>query len=208
LGAASAPNSVNFPGSLRLDGVQTVTDNRSEQHGDLHAADKADGSSLQRPQADATPQLDPASKEGHSAIAGWLDQGSNRDNGLGPSRADRADATIPQNPADKAPPSIDSLVESGSKAILLASDSSTDPNGVTASAADFAATARPNHALNGGHDQPAFAPEVLGARDRLASAIATAGPESAAITTLPPPHAIDAAIPTLGGAAHPAHQHG
>ena len=208
MGEASAPNSVNNPASLRVDGVQAVADGGSEQHGDLHAADKVNGPSLQQPQTDATRQLDPASNQGHSAIAGPLDRGSNRDNGAGPSGADRADATIPQNLADKAPPSIDSLVESGSKAILLMSDSSTHPHGIAASAADFAAAARPNQALNGGHDQPAFAPEVLGARDRLAAAIATAGPDSAAITTLPPPHALDAAIPTLGGAAHPAHRHG
>lgn len=105
--------------------------------------------------------------------------------------------------AKAAPPSSGALVEAGTKAILLASDESPNRIGPHASAADFAPGAAPSHS----HTTAAFSPAVLGARDQLASAIATATPEAAAITTLPPPQAAGAAIPTLGSDMHALQKH-
>lgn len=105
--------------------------------------------------------------------------------------------------AQAAPPSSGALVEAGTKAILLASDESPNRIGPHASAADFAPGATPSHS----HTTAAFSPAVLGARDQLASAIATATPEAAAITTLPPPQAAGAAIPTLGSDMHALQKH-
>lgn len=101
-----------------------------------------------------------------------------------------------------AAPSTGALVEAGAKAILLATDESPSRIG-HASAADFAPGAAPSHS----HTTEAFSPTVLGARDQLASAIATATPEAAAITTLPPPQAASAAIPTLGSDMHALQKH-
>lgn len=105
--------------------------------------------------------------------------------------------------AQAAPPSSGALVEAGTKAILLATDESPNRIGPHASAADFAPGATPSHS----HTTAAFSPAVLGARDQLASAIATATPEAAAITTLPPPQAAGAAIPTLGSDMHALQKH-
>lgn len=105
--------------------------------------------------------------------------------------------------AQAAAPSTGALVEAGTKAVLLATDESPNRIGPHASAADFAPGAAPGHS----HTAAAFSPAVLGARDQLASAIATATPEAAAITTLPPPQAAGAAIPTLGSDIHALQKH-
>lgn len=113
------------------------------------------------------------------------------------------DGPATHHQAQAAAPSTGALVEAGTKAILLATDESPNRIGPHASAADFAPGAAPGHS----HTTAAFSPAVLGARDQLASAIATATPEAAAITTLPPPQAAGAAIPTLGSDMHASQKH-
>ena len=114
-------------------------------------------------------------------------------------------ATIHQ--AQTIPPSTGALVESGTKAILLATDESPNRVGPHASAADFALGAAPSQIHAATHATAAFSPDVLGARDQLASAIATATPEAAAMTTLPQSQITGAFIPTLGGDMHALQKH-
>ncbi|MGX1324655.1 hypothetical protein AB7M17_008108 [Bradyrhizobium sp. USDA 377] len=114
-------------------------------------------------------------------------------------------ATIDQ--AQAAPPSTGELVEAGAKAILLATDESPNRIGPHASAADIAPGAAQGHVHSSAHATTAFSPGVIGARDQLASAIATATPETAAITTLPSAQITGAALPTLGGDVHALQKH-
>ncbi|OPY98150.1 hypothetical protein A5906_35025 [Bradyrhizobium sacchari] len=109
----------------------------------------------------------------------------------------------------KAPatPSTGEMVEAGTKAILLATDESPSGIGPHASAADFAPGAAQGHVHSSAHATTAFSPGVIGARDQLASAIATATPEAAAITTLPSAQITDGAPPTLGGDMHALQKH-
>jgi hypothetical protein len=111
--------------------------------------------------------------------------------------------------ASAAPPSIGTLIESGTKSILLATDASPTTPGPWTSAAAPPMPVQRGRADHGGDVTPNFAPDVLAARDQLASAIATASPQAAAITTLPPVHTIGVPLPTLGGDVHAGHgQHG
>jgi hypothetical protein len=111
--------------------------------------------------------------------------------------------------ASAAPPSIGTLIESGTKSILLATDASPTTPGPWTSAAAPPMPVQRGRADHAGDVTPNFAPDVLTARDQLASAIATASPQAAAITTLPPPHTIGVPLPTLGGDVHAGHgQHG
>jgi hypothetical protein len=109
-------------------------------------------------------------------------------------------------PAPANPGSIASLVESGTKAILLASpDRSAGDAGAGAS---LLAAARTGGASGPVIAAPSFTPELLSARDQLASAIATASPAAAAITTLPAQATPAATITTLGADTHALHSHG
>ncbi|MCP3370874.1 hypothetical protein [Bradyrhizobium cajani] len=109
--------------------------------------------------------------------------------------------------AQAPPPSSGELVEAGAKAILLATDESPNRIGPHASAADVALGAAPDHVHSSAHATTAFSPGVIGARDQLASAIATATPEAAAITTLPSAQMTGAVIPSLGGDMHALQKH-
>ncbi|MDA9495031.1 hypothetical protein XI08_39355 [Bradyrhizobium sp. CCBAU 11361] len=130
-----------------------------------------------------------------------------------PNDAASSDATVPASDgatihqAQTTPPSTGALVEDGTKAILLATDESPNRIGPHASAADFALSAGPGHVHSSAHATAAFSPGVIGARDQLASAIATATQEAAAMTTLPPPQMTGAGIPTLGGDMHALPKH-
>lgn len=114
-------------------------------------------------------------------------------------------ATIHQ--AGATAPSTGELVEAGTQAILHATDDSPSRIGPHASAADFVFGAAPSHIRSTAHATVAFSPEVLGARDQLASAIATAPPEAAATTTSPLSPITGASIPTLGSDMHPLQKH-
>jgi hypothetical protein len=114
-------------------------------------------------------------------------------------------AAIDQTQAS--PPSSGALVEAGAKAILLATDESPSRIGPHASAADFVSGTAPNQVHSTAQTNAAFSPAVLGARDQLASAIATATPDAAAITTMPPPQVAGAALPTLGADMHALQKH-
>jgi hypothetical protein len=120
-----------------------------------------------------------------------------------------ADGAATHADASAKPPSIGTLIESGTKSILLATDASATTPGPWTSAAAPAMPVQRGNADHGGDVTPNFAPAVLTARDQLASAIATASPQAAAITTLPPVHTVGVPLPTLGGDVHAAHgQHG
>ena len=100
--------------------------------------------------------------------------------------------------------SIPSMVESGTKAILLsAHDGTVAPGG---------AVGLPGPKLGAGGapiiSAPSITPDVLAARDQLASAIATANPTAAAITTSPAHAAPAPLVPTLGADTHTLHMHG
>jgi hypothetical protein len=113
-----------------------------------------------------------------------------------PIAADDDSATAIAAPA--AAPSLGPLIESGARAILLQSDAAP-------SAASPPPDARSRHGVPGDGAPaftPAFAPDILSARDQLASAIATASPETAAITTLTPTHATGLQVATLGADLH------
>jgi len=111
--------------------------------------------------------------------------------------SDHDSATAVAPPADAAAPSLGPLIESGARAILLQSDAAP-------SAANPRLDARPRHGVTA-DGAPAFAPDILSARDQLASAIATASPETAGLTTLTPAHSADIRVPTLGADIHAMH---
>jgi hypothetical protein len=205
-------------------------DNATDQHGSSRAADHPLGTlndlidvgpvvapdhhgghhGARTQTAAASPHPDAESAPAHTPI----DAGS--DHSITPSapastvsadsNATHADATHAD--ASAAPPSIGTLIESGTKSILLATDASPTTPGPWTSAAAPAMPVQRGNADHGGDVTPNFAPEVLTARDQLASAIATASPQAAAITTLPPVHTVGVALPTLGGDVHAAHGHG
>lgn len=115
--------------------------------------------------------------------------------------SDHDSATAVAPPADAAAPSLGPLIESGARAILLQSDAAP-------SAASPRPDARPGHGVTGDGAPaftPAFAPHILSARDQLASAMATATPETAGLTTLTPAHSADIHVPTLGADVHAMH---
>jgi len=150
-------------------------------------------------------KIDGASDDaGHGVGANHNDTASSGTAKLASDDATSHDAAIHQD--SMTPPSTGALVESGTKAILLATDDSPNRIGPHASAADFAISA-PSHVHAAAHATAAFNPGVLGARDQLASAIATATPETAAMTTLPSSQITGAAIPTLGGDVHALQKH-
>jgi hypothetical protein len=146
---------------------------------------------------------EPANDAGHVSDAGQVSADHNKAASSGTLASD--DAAIDQTQAS--PPSSGALVEAGAKAILLATDESPSRIGPHASAADFVSGAAPNQAHSTAQPNVAFSPAILGARDQLASAIATATPEDAAITTLPPPQVAGGAIPTLGADMHALQKH-
>jgi hypothetical protein len=118
------------------------------------------------------------------------------------------DGNVTHADASATPPSIGTLIESGTKSILLATDASPTTPGPWTSAAAPPMPVQRGRADHGGDVTPNFAPDVLAARDQLASAIATASPQTAAITTLPPVHTVGVPLPTLGGDVHAGHGHG
>ena len=110
--------------------------------------------------------------------------------------------TTKSAPPDSA--SIASMVESGAKAILLsAHDAST-------AAGNVAGAPAPKSGVVGAPiiAAPSITPDVLVARDQLASAIATANPAAAAITSSPTQGAPAPLVPTLGADTHTLHMHG
>jgi hypothetical protein len=99
---------------------------------------------------------------------------------------------------------IPSMVESGAKGILLSAHDGTVASG--------GAVGLPGPKLgpNGAPiiPAPSITPDVLAARDQLASAIATANPTDAAMTTSPAQAAPAPLVPTLGADTHTLHMHG
>src|SRR5262249_17941064 len=118
----------------------------------------------------------------------------------GATAGDTANEATPANAG-----SVASLVESGAKAILLATH---DKSAADSGAGQPLAAAKPDAANAPMIAAPSITPELLSARDQLASAIATASPAAAAITTSPAQATPGAVIPTLGTDTHALHSHG
>ena len=97
------------------------------------------------------------------------------------------------------------MIETGAKAIR------SPAHYGTVAAAGVAGLPAPKPAVAGTPSTaaPSIAPDLLAARDQLASAIATANPMAAAITTSPT-HGAPASllVPTLGADTHTLHMHG
>jgi hypothetical protein len=102
------------------------------------------------------------------------------------------------------PASIASMVETGAKAILLSAHDGSAAAGSAAGppASKAGVVGAPAIA------SPGITPDVLVARDQLASAIATATPTAAAITTSPTHDAPAPLVPTLGADTHTLHMQG
>lgn len=218
---------------LPLDSIIDPAQRHDSTAGDHHnaAADDAQPAHGSRHQSDPLPSLVPSghADAGHTGAAdadapsahadvskiddtskpagnaGHVSADHNEVASFGTDGSASDDTTIHQ--AQTVPPSTGALVEAGTKAILLATDESPNRIGPHASAADFVLGTAPSQIHSAAHAAAAFSPGVLGARDQLASAIATATPEAAAMTTLPPSPITGAAIPTLGGDMHALQKH-
>ena len=122
-----------------------------------------------------------------------------------PKTSDPLPAAAPTTKATAADsPSVASMIETGAKAILLSAHDGT------VAAGGAAGLPAPKPAVIGAPAMaaPSITPDVLAARDQLASAIATANPAPAAITTLPTQAAPVPLVPTLGADTHTLHMHG
>jgi hypothetical protein len=100
--------------------------------------------------------------------------------------------------------SIPSMVESGANAILLSAHDGT------VAAGGAVGVPGPKQGASGAPiiPAPSITPDVLATRDQLASAIATANPTAAAMTTSPAQAAPAPLVPTLGADTHTLHMHG
>jgi len=208
-GSAAAPNASQQVDHLisstldvlPLDDIIDPARHHNSTAADHHKAPANDGG----PQPDMSKPADPLEIDGTSKSADHVTAhpGDATSSAAGGLAADGA--TIHQ--AQAAVTSTGELVEAGTKAILRATDDSPNRIGPHASAADFVLGAAPSHIHSTAHATVAFSPEVLGARDQLASAIATATTEAAATTTLPTSQITGAIIPTLGSDMHPLQKH-
>lgn len=185
---------------LSLDSIIDPTQHHNSTPVDHHNAPANDDAKpAKSAQSDALKIVDAPEPAGHVS--------ANHNDAAGSGTGGLASDEATTHQAQATSPSTGALVESGAKAILLATDESSSRNGPHASVADLPLGSASSQVHSAAHTAAAFSPGVLGARDQLASAIATATPEAAAMTTLPTSQTIAAAIPTLGSDVHALQKH-